>query len=95
MFTSEIQTFARFNLQQLFSRYEVAENRKIQICAEWPKIDLEHLTVKNILYKPCILSAYPEAQIFVPFALQPAVFKMQRCWNSEISEVYRMTSDRL
>ena len=34
-------------------------------------------------------------QISLHFALRPAIFEIQDCWKSEISEMFRMTSDWL
>ncbi len=56
------------------SRLSKIGNQKNWKCTEWPQNNLKHLTVKSTLYT---LSAYPEAQILVRFALQPAVFQIQ------------------
>ena len=37
----------RFTLRRAFSKIKFVKNRK---CAEWPQTELEHLTVKGILY---------------------------------------------
>ncbi len=48
--------------------------------------DLEHLTVKNILYT---LRTNPRSpNFFARLALQSAMFEMQGCWKSEM---HRMT----
>ena len=46
---------------QLFWRYKVVENQK---CTKWPQTDLEHLTVKSILYA---LNTYTRSPNFHPF----------------------------
>ncbi len=54
--------------------------------------DLENLTVKRTLHR---VTTYPEAQILVLFAVQPALFEIQDCWKWEKLEVHQVTSEWL
>ena len=71
---------------QLFSRYEVLENRKF---TEWSQTDLELLMVKNILYTLKVLiytkvSTSSWGRNFGPFHSTSSHFRDTGCWKSEM-----------
>ncbi len=76
-----------------FSRYKVAENRQFWKCTQWPRTDFDIWIVKSTSYTPLIKVSTPDAQIWVCFALRPAVFEIQSCPKLAKSEMHRMTSN--
>ncbi len=61
------------------------ENQK---CTEWPKNELEHLTIKSTLYT---LNAYRWDPNFVPFRSTISSFRDTTCISLPKSEMHRMT----
>ena len=66
------QIFISFALQAAVFEIQLEVEKKTE--CQWPQIVLEHLTVKGTQYT---LNTNPR----VPFAVQPAIFKMQRLLN--------------
>ena len=59
-----------------FQRYKVAENQK---CTEWPRTELEQLTVKSILYT---LNTYPWGPNFGP--VRSTISRFRNTWSPKI-----------
>ena len=74
---------------------------KIQSCWKSAKSEMHRMTsdlswtCNNQNYSIYTKCLHSRPKMFVRFALRPAVFKIQGWWKSEISEMYRMSSDWL